>query len=687
MKTSTDRTAFPAAVSSILLLGLILLGFTLPARADDSNHLLAIANGEVVGTLDAIRTGNRVDVAYAVDDNGRGPKIQETVELDQNGFPLSWKISGSSLFGADVDEAYRWSGGKAKWHSQADKGSVKSPQPMMYIGGDSSPWALGMYVRALLDAPGHTLAVLPSGKMRLETLDNLEVGNDKTPVTVYQVLGIQLQPQLVALDASRRLFASLGGRGALVRKGYEASVPRLQEWARDYQQRRLEQLQDKLAHSYSAPIRYRNVRVFDSRAKTLGQPVSVLVKDGRIAAIGPAEAGDAATEVLVDGAGGALVPGLYDMHSHSSMTSGLFYLAVGVTSTRDMGNDNKLLAEIRSGIRDGKLAGPRISPDGLIEARSPYSVRIGIVTDSEAGALEAVRWYAARGYKEIKIYNSMQPEWVAPIIEEAHEHGLSVTGHVPAFMSPDEVIRDGYKAIAHINQLMLGWLLQPGEDTRTTLRLTAMKRAAHLDLNSPPVQKTIELMREHGTALGTTSVILERLMLSRAGEVPPGDGAYLSHMPIGYQRYRKRTFVPLNEPGDDAAYRAAFGTLLRVMKLLYDRQVRLLVGTDDTSGFTVERELELYVNAGIPAADTLTMATMGAAGYLGQTWDLGSIEVGKYADFLLVPGNPVKDISAIRQVRLTSRGGVIYYPQEIYQALGIEPFAAPPEVRAPGGAR
>jgi hypothetical protein len=210
-----------------------------------------------------------------------------------------------------------------------------------------------------------------------------------------------------------------------------------------------------------------------------------------------------------------------------------------------------------------------------------------------------------------------------------------------------------------------------------------MKRAANLSLDNPRVLHSIELMKEHGASLDTTAVILERLMLSRAGEVNPGDAPYLSHMPIGYQRYRKRTFVPLNEPGDDAAYQAAFTTLLDVLKLAYNNGIRMLPGTDDGTGFTVLRELELYVKAGIPESATLAMASFGAAGYLGLQAEVGSIAPGKYADFFLVPGNPLEDISAIRQIQLVSRGGLVYFPEEIYKALSIEPFASKAIIEIP----
>jgi imidazolonepropionase-like amidohydrolase len=123
--------------------------------------------------------------------------------------------------------------------------------------------------------------------------------------------------------------------------------------------------------------------------------------------------------------------------------------------------------------------------------------------------------------------------------------------------------------------------------------------------------------------------------------------------------------------------------MLAVIKLLHDSEVGLLVGTDDTTGFTVHRELELYVKAGIPAPAVLAIATLGSARYLGEEDQLGSIEAGKLADFLLVDGDPATDISAIRQVRAVSRGGVVYFPDQIYPALGIQPFAARPEVLLP----
>jgi len=299
-----------ASVLSLLTLATALLLHPAMASEDSDEHLVMISNGEVVGTLDVKREGRSVNIAYRVDNNGRGPKVDETLEIDERGFPLSWSIKGSSLFGAAVDESYRWQYGVATWTSQADKGAVENLAAAMYIGGDASPWSLGMYARALLAAPGQALDGLPSGRMKLETLETLQLGETQLPVTLYLLSGIQLEPQLLALDGSGDLFASFGDSAGLVRKGFEASLPRLHEWSRAFELKRLQALQSTLAHDYETPVRYRNVRVFDPHAGKTSQAVSVVVREGRIDRIETdPQGGDPQSEAIVDGEGGTLVAG------------------------------------------------------------------------------------------------------------------------------------------------------------------------------------------------------------------------------------------------------------------------------------------------------------------------------------------------------------------------------------------
>ncbi|MDO9607900.1 MAG: amidohydrolase family protein [Brevundimonas sp.] len=654
-----------------------------PVRADSIRYAV-IANGERVGHLVVDQVGSTVDIDYHVDNNGRGPKHKEHVVLGLGGVPKLWTIEGVSLFGARVDERFEQGDGVLRWRSQADSGERPAATPSLYVANDDSPWSLALYANVLKAAPEQSLEVTPGGRLTLTTVRSQTFGPDALPVTIYRLTGLELQPGYVMLDQAGQLVAEFSGGQVTVREGLEAAAPELLQMTAALEGERIHALQAQLAHTFDAPVRIRNVRIFQPQTGRLSPLSSVTVFGDRITAIVPEpDTPTAGGDYEIDGQGGTLSPGLHDMHSHSTLQTGLFYLGAGVTSIRDMGNGNSFLLNLTRDIDQGVAPGPRIVRDGMLEGRSPYSVRTGLLADTLDEALEDVRWYGQRGYRQIKIYNSLHPDWVAPVAQEAHRLGMGVTGHVPAFVTPDQAIEAGYGEIAHINQLMLGWLLQPGEDSRTTLRLTGMARAADLDLSSLPVRRTIALMQEKGVALDTTAVALEVLMLSRAGEVPPSAVGYVDHMPIGYQRYRRRSFVDIESPAVDQTYKAAFQKLLDTLKLLHDSGVQLLPGTDAGTGFTVHRELELYVKAGLTPAEALSLGTLRAEQYLGRDQSLGSIERGKLADFFLVPGDPTQDIGAIREIRMVMKGGVIYFPSEIHQALGIRPFADPVVIRPP----
>jgi hypothetical protein len=119
------------------------------------------------------------------------------------------------------------------------------------------------------------------------------------------------------------------------------------------------------------------------------------------------------------------------------------------------------------------------------------------------------------------------------------------------------------------------------------------------------------------------------------------------------------------------------------VKLLDAAGVTLVPGTDAVAGFTLHREYELWVKAGIPPARVLHHATLGAARYLGWDRELGRIATGFSADVILVDGDPTEDISAIRRIAMTVKHGDVYFPAEIYRELGVKPFVEAPAVRLP----
>lgn len=671
----------PLLLATALAAACAFAGHAAPATTTP-HSLVLIANGENVGYLKASANGDTYEVDYHVDNNGRGPKHHETIVLGEHALPLAWSVAGTSLMGGQVAERYQWRDGVAEWSSQADSGRKQQPQPKLYITNDSSPWAMWTYAKALLEAPDHALDVLPSGRMRLELVGTLaldgQAGAPPLQARLLRLSGLDLEPHYLAVDADDALLADLDDDAVAIREGYQAQVAKLTDAVKAQQFAHAQALQRQLAHPLERGLWLRNVHVFDPVNGLRSDAVNLHVADGHIVSM-DAQWRPAPGDRVYDGNGGTVIPGLHDMHSHSTLSSGLWYLAAGVTNTRDMGNDNAFLLDLIARIDRGEIAGPRIVRNGFLEGRSAFSARNGFVVDTLDEALKDVAWYKDRGYWQIKLYNSMNPAWVAPIAERAHALGMGVTGHIPAFTNADAMIAAGYDEITHINQLMLGWVLAPQEDTRTPLRLTAMQRVADLDLDAPQVRRTLELMRQRDIALDTTEVILERLMLSRAGSVLPADAPYLSHMPIAYQRYRQRTFVPDLDAQADAHYRRALDKTLQLIGRLHRQGTVLLPGTDDSTGFTVHRELELYVAAGLTPQQALRAGTWQSEQHFGRSDRLGSVRPGKQADFVLLPGDPTADIAAIRQPALVVKDRQLYLPAEIYRALGVAPFAPAPK--------
>ena len=669
-------------VTGVVLLSLVSGGvFAAPVE----EHFTVITGGNKVGHLVATRDRASVAIDYDVKNNGRGPTIAEKLTLDERGLPTQWTITGATTFGSKVDERFALAGTQATWKDSVGEGSAAVTEPSLYIGQAASPWSLGLYAGALLKDADRTLPALPGGAVRVAPGEALSVtdGKQTLSVRVHAVSGLEYAPDYVLLDEKQALFAVISPGSVVVRKGFEGEQVRLRKMAADLSTARLEEIQKLTAHRYGAPVRFRNVRIFDPEELALSAPVSVVIHGRHISSIQPIDSAVSPGEVLVEGEGGTLVAGLHEMHAHTGQDGALLNIAAGVTSVRDMGNDNAVLDALIARIEAGTIGGPRVHRSGFIEGKSPFNSNNGKLVTSEAETLAAVRWYAARGYGQVKLYNSMKPEWSAAAAKEAHRLGLRVAGHVPAFSNADAMIDAGYDELTHINQIALGWVLSPEEDTRTLLRLTALKRLATLDLASARVQRTLDHIVERKVAVEPTIAIHENLLLNRGGAVPSGAVDYIDHLPVGEQRGLRQGWADMSAPGDAEAYAAAYGKLLDTLRQMRKRGVLLIPGTDLGGSFTFHRELELFAQLGYTPAEVLKLATWDMATYLGQDQTTGSIEKGKLADFFLVPGNPVADLKAIKTIRAVVKDGAVYYPSEVYPHFGIRPFGTAPKVTLP----
>lgn len=655
----------------------------LPALSGTEAFTVQVAGTEI-GGLTVDHTSGQTVVNFEFRNNGRGPTFDETITLDEAGFPTAWQVVGATTFGNKVDESFALDGATANWTDATGSGSAELDAPAIYVAQNSSPYSLWLYARALLADEDQSIAALPGGTLQLTEMETLSVtgADGAESITAYALSGISLNPSYILLDADGAWFGFISPRFSVLKSGYENEDEALRARAVEYSAQRFENIQATVAHNYDGAVRIDNVRLFDPQSEALTELASVVFDGNRITAVdAPGERGE--SETVIDGAGGTLVAGLYEMHGHLGQNSALLNIAAGVTSVRDMGNSNDVLAELNDKIESGRLAGPRIIRSGFIEGKSPFSSNNGQLVTNEEEAVEAVRSYANGEFHQIKIYNSMKGEWVPAMIAEARAQGLRVAGHVPAFSNADQMIAAGYDEMTHINQVMLGWVLEPDEDTRTLLRLTALKRLPELDITDERVRRTIDAMAANGTAIDPTLAIHEALLRSRNGETRAGVIDYIDHMPVGEQRSAKTAWADMSAPGDAEAYHQAFDKIIETVTAMREAGILLVPGTDMGGSFVYHRELELYQQVGMTAPEILAWATYGMADYMGQSDQLGSIEAGKLADFFLIPGDPTEDLKAIKTISMVVKDGTVYYPSEIYPSFGIKPFVDPPVVTSP----
>ncbi|WP_323760418.1 amidohydrolase family protein [Maricaulis sp.] len=658
---------------------------SMAGSAAEATRFTVLVGGTEIGGMDIRPTDDGYGIEFEYRNNGRGPTITESVTLDENGLPTDWTISGASTFGNPIDESFEYVDSEARWRDATGSDQAIPDGDAFYVPQDASPYWLAIAARALMDRDGMSMAALPGGELRLSEVDRLSVSNGEASreVIAYGLSGTSENPTYFLMDGSA-FFGLITPGFAILEAGYEAEDERLRAIAASYGARRFAEIQSRVAHDYDGPVRIRNVRVFDPETLALGEPVSVVVDGDRISAIDALDVATQPGETEIDGAGGSLIPGLFEMHAHMGETSAFLNIAAGVTSVRDMGNNNAVLGELIARIEAGEVAGPRVHRSGFIEGRSPFSSNNGILVETEAEAVAAVETYAASGdYIQVKVYNSMNPDWIPAVIEAAHANGLRVAGHVPAFTNADAMIAAGYDEMTHINQVMLGWVLEEGEDTRSLLRLTALRRLPAFDLESDAVRATIDAMVANGVAIDPTYAIHEALLLSRNGQVSPGVVDYIDHMPVETQRSARSAWADIATDEDDANYRGAFDQITQTLRMMHEAGVFIVPGTDLGGSFAHHRELELYQNIGMTPAEIIAWGSHGMAEYLGVDDELGSIAPGMLADFFLVPGDPTADFKDLKTIALVSANGTFYYPTEIYPEFGILPFTDVPAVSQP----
>lgn len=424
-----------------------------------------------------------------------------------------------------------------------------------------------------------------------------------------------------------------------------------------------------------------NVRVIDGTGAAPRENQTLIIRDGRIAVIGPAPstAVPAGAQQL-DLAGKTVMPGLVMVHEHlyypvgsgtyANLTESFsrLYLAGGVTSMRTGGNMNGM-AEIlvAKAIARGEKPGP------FIDATAPYLEGPGmgfnqvVPLRDTTDAKTLVAYWADQGATSFKAYMNISRDELRVAAREAHARGLKITGHLCS-VTYREAADAGIDDLEHGFFSMNDFVPNKPADKCIGRGGAATSTMAALDPNSSEVQALFRHLIEKKVAVTSTLTIFETFTPGRP--LPRGLDVMLPQLKDEYERRYAGTQRNTQSP-----YLKAFPNGMAFERAFVKAGGTLIVGTDPTGGgglvpgFSNQRAVELLVEAGFTPLEAIRIATLNGAQYLGRSALTGSLEPGKLADLVVLDGNPAANIADVRTVQWVFRQGVGYDPRALIESV------------------
>ncbi|QDO93152.1 amidohydrolase family protein [Formosa sediminum] len=622
----------------------------------------------LAGKYEKSYTGNNsMHYYYTYTDRGRGPEFEEDLTLNAKGYITTQTVTGVNYLKDSIHEFFKSNKNSATWLNPRGETKGDFYGDALYFRYEGSPAIYEILANLLLGAEDKKIHLFPKGEIELVTNTSITLSNN-TVLNLLMIKGLDMNPTYLWM-IDNEMVAKISGNLHIIRTDLKAFRLEMKEIQDTLEDEYLASLAKKLTHNIDTVI-IKNVDVFTAQGTVLKHQ-DVVVNGDIIQSINNTNNATNSNLKVIDGTGKTLMPGMFDMHTHNTKFRGMLHIAGGVTSVRDMAN-NKQLKTLNNQFTSNEIIGPRIVTFcGIIDGDGPYANQRNVVSSLEEG-LSEIQEYKDLGYEQIKLYSSIRPEWVEPLTKRAHKLGMRVSGHIPAFMTATQAINQGYNEIQHMNMVFLNFMSDT-IDTRTPLRHTmSAYHGVDIDLQSKDYINFIKLLKDKNIRIDPTVAIFENMFVSVKGEPSPTYDAILERLPLLNQRDYYSGGLP--KSGEKVArYKGSFQKMLDVVLDLYNNDIEVVAGTDGLPGFLFHRELELYVQAGIPIPEVLKIATIKSAEMTGVSDLYGSIEVGKKANLVLIDGHPINHISDIRNVEWTMQNGHLFYSKTLYEAMGIKP--------------
>lgn len=501
--------------------------------------------------------------------------------------------------------------------------------------------------------------------------DVVRIAGTDVSLERYVVEGINWGLRTVWLNEADDLvalvYANTQFREA-IRSGYEEALPHFIAGHVEEQMRTLDEYTNTLRADPAAITALVGGDVVDGLSDETRSDMTVLIEAGRIRQIGPrSEVRIPDGAAVIDVAGKTLIPGLWDMHAHANQVQWApTYLAGGVTTVRDLGNELEFATAFRDAVAEGRAMGPEILLAGMTDGAGITGNGV-IRARTVEEAREVVARYHDEGYAQVKIYTAIEPDVLRALTDEAHRLGMSVTGHVPrAVGNTVDAVELGMDQLNH-RGLFLS-VLYPEESVEDLGGMYLFDR----DISAARITRAASFLSEHDIALDPTISldILRNLPLGTPLEtVEPDVGR------IAYELWEGKRFLSGVDTIRAEQMVEDIRVAMEVIGAFHRAGVPIVAGTDNgVPLFNLYLEIESYHDlAGFSPLDALRSATIVPARVMGMDARTGSLEVGKEADIAILDRNPLVDIRNLRSVSAVMSDGIYYESEPLWRAADFMP--------------
>lgn len=618
-----------------------------------------------------------VSVNFKFTDRGTDVPLAASFRSASDLTPEHFEIKGKSSRQSEIDEEVRIEPNKVRLRTRDKWTLAPPPSGSFFTIAGYAPATMQMLMIRYWASHGSPadLQTFPSGSVRIEPRgqDTISISGENTTLDRYTVKGLIWGRETLWMDSHHNLAAVVTTDAEFdhfeaVRDGYESALGEFVSRAGSDEMADLAKISKGISGSRAESMALVGGTLIDGTGRAAIPDSVILIDKGRILAAGARSKVEVPKEAsIIDMHGKTILPGFWDMHAHFEQVEwGPIYLAAGVTTVRDCGNEFEFITAVRDAIAQGRGLGPRILAAGVVDGSGPLALGAQRVDTAEQARMWVDRYHAA-GFQQIKVYSSVKLEEVKAVAEEAHKLGMTVTGHVPEGLNAFQVIEAGQDQINHVHYIDA--IMHPPLPKGAS-REDRMKAVIDLDLHSPDAEKAVAFLKDHHTVIDDTVALYELFTASTAkppASFEPGVNK------IAPELAEQLTDVGPPTPRSEMLEKM-FNKDLEVVGALHRAGVPIVAGTDQAvPGYSLHREMELYVKAGFTPMEALQAATIVPARVMKVDHELGTVEAGKRADLVILDANPLEDIHNTRKVEYVITNGVLYNGAELWKSVGFKP--------------